>query len=172
MIGYVGTLEDRVDWGLITRISETNPRASIVLVGRPGPDGDSPWQSERAACLAHPNVHAIGWRSQSSIDAYNRSFDLGLIPYRVDHPFNLACCPTKIMDYMAAGRPVVATDLPECRLYSHLFDVVEPGDFAEAVRVRLASGPDDGQAGLRLDHAQANSCRVVAGRLLDWIDRT
>ncbi len=79
--------------------------------------------------------------AKSTIDAYNRSFDLGLIPYRVDHPFNVACCPTKIMDYMAAGRPVVSTDLPECRLHAHLFDVVEPDDFVEAVAARLAERP-------------------------------
>jgi teichuronic acid biosynthesis glycosyltransferase TuaH len=172
LIGYVGTLEDRVDWELMTRIARTNPTASIVLIGRVGPDGDAPWQVARRKCQNEPNVHAIGWRSQDTIDRYNRSFDLGLIPYVVDHPFNVACCPTKIMDYMAAGRPVVATNLPECRLYGHLFDVVEPGDFADAVAARLDQGPDDGRAALRLDHARENSCRAVAGRLLDWIDRT
>jgi teichuronic acid biosynthesis glycosyltransferase TuaH len=171
LIGYVGTLEDRVDWALMNRVAETNPTGSIVLVGRVGGDGDASWQRERSNCLARPNVHAIGWRDQAGIDAYNRSFDLGLIPYRVDHPFNLACCPTKIMDYMASGRPVVSTDLPECRLYPDLFDVVESGGFAEAVAGRLAAGPDDGRASLRLDHARANSCEAVVNRLLDWVDR-
>ena len=32
------------------------------------------------------------------------------------------------MDYMATGRPIVSTDLPECRLYSDLFDVAEDAD--------------------------------------------
>ncbi len=170
LIGYVGTLEDRVDWSLMARLAGSNPAASIVLVGRVGPDGDAPWQADRRRCLASPNVHAIGWRPQTTIDAYNRSFDLGLIPYRVDHPFNVACCPTKIMDYMAAGRPVVATDLPECRLYPHLFDVVTPEDFPGAVEARLAAGPDDGRAALRWEFAVENSCRRVAERLLDWIE--
>lgn len=169
LIGYVGTLEDRVDWSILRQVAEAQPAASIVLVGRVGPDGEAPWQAERRACLGLPNVHAIGWRGQALIDSYNRSFDLGLIPYRVDHPFNLACCPTKIMDYMAAGRPVVSTDLPECRLHDRLFDVVAPSRFAEAVSARLAGGPDDGQASARLDHAREHSCRRVAGRLLDWI---
>jgi len=169
LIGYVGTLEDRVDWALMAGLAETNPTASIVLVGRVGPDGDAPWQADRRRCLASPNVHAIGWRAQDTIDAYNRSFDLGLIPYAVDHPFNLACCPTKVMDYMAAGRPVVSTDLPECRLYPHLFDVVPTGEFIQAVAHRLAAGPDDGRSAARLAFARANSCRRVAERLLDWI---
>jgi glycosyltransferase involved in cell wall biosynthesis len=172
LIGYVGTLEDRVDWALMARVGETNPTASIVLVGRVGGDGDAPWQADRRRCLAMPNVHAIGWRAQSTIDAYNRSFDVGLIPYRVDHPFNVACCPTKIMDYMAAGRPVVATDLPECRLYPQLFDVVTPDGFVSATESRLADVPDDGRASARLAFARENSCRKVAERLLDWMDGT
>ncbi len=169
LIGYVGTMEDRVDWSLVAEVARTNPGASIVLVGRVNPDGEEPWQVERRECLALSNVHAIGWRNQASIDGYNRSFDVGLIPYRVDHPFNLASCPTKIMDYMAAGRPVVSTDLPECRLYRSQFDVVEPTNFVEAVSARIKAGPDDGRATLRLATARENSCRKVAERLLDWI---
>lgn len=168
-VGYVGTLEDRVDWGLMDRVAATNPGASIVLVGRVGPAGEADWQFDRRRCLARPNVHAVGWRDQSVIDRYNRAFDVGLIPYRVDHAFNVACCPTKVMDYMAAGRPVVATDLPECRLYGEVFDVVPSTEFAGAVARRLAAGPDDGRAAARWGLARRESCRAVASRLLDWI---
>ena len=169
-VGYVGTLEDRVDWEMLDQAAATNPQASFILIGRVDPDGSAPWQSDRRRCLSRSNVHAIGWREQAVIDSYNRSFDLGLIPYRTDHPFNIACCPTKIMDYMAAGRPVVATDLPECRLYSQVFDVVSPSEFAAAVAYRLASGPDDGRAATRWELARSGSCRSVVSRLLDWID--
>ncbi len=169
LIGYIGTMEDRVDWSLVLGVARSNPEASIVLVGRVGADGSASWQAERRACLERPNVHAIGWRGQDTIDAYNRSFDLALIPYQVAHPFNLASCPTKIMDSMASGRPVVATDLPECRLYRDQFDVVEPSGFIEAVRARIQAGPDDGRAALRLATARENSCRNIAEKLLDWI---
>lgn len=169
LVGYVGTLEDRVDWALLARVAEANPRASLVLVGRVGPDDGEAWQALRRRCLAMSNVHAIGWRSQATIDAYNRAFDVALIPYRVDHPFNVSCSPTKIMDYMAAGRPVVSTDLPECRLHSDRFDVVAPGAFAEAVSDRLAAGSDDGRAAARLAWARDHSCRSEVERLLDWL---
>ena len=119
-----------------------------------------------------PNVHAIGWRPQATIDAYNRSFDVGLIPYRVDHPFNVACCPTKIMDYMAAGRPVVSTDLPECRLYRPpVRRGRRPSDSSRPSPPGSPPAPTTAGPRLRLDFARANSCRRVAERLLDWIDR-
>ncbi|MBX6316689.1 MAG: glycosyltransferase, partial [Isosphaeraceae bacterium] len=170
LLGYVGSLEDRVDWALLARLADAFPSGSLVLVGRPTPEGRAPWQADRRRCLARPNVHAIGWRPQEAIDRYNRAFDVCLIPYRVDHPFNQACCPTKIMDSMGTGRPIVATALPECRLYSHLFDVVPDADaFLNAVGSILATGSDDGRAPLRHQWAREHTCAQVADRFLAWL---
>jgi glycosyltransferase involved in cell wall biosynthesis len=78
------------------------------------------------------------------------AFDVCLIPYDTSNPFNQACCPTKIMDYMASTRPVVATDLPECRLHEGLFDVAPDAEsFVAAVAEILAHGGDDGRATAR-----------------------
>ena len=88
-----------------------------------------------ARFLSRPNVHAIGWRSQESLAGYYQAFDVTLIPYRLDHPFNRACNPTKIMDAMGSGRPIVATAIPECRLHAERFHVAEDADgFIAAVR--------------------------------------
>jgi glycosyltransferase involved in cell wall biosynthesis len=169
LVGFVGAMEDRVDWALLAQLAERHPEVSFVLVGRIDGRGSEPWRVDRSRCLALPNVHSTGWRAQETIDAYNRSFDLAIIPYRTDHPFNIACCPTKIMDGMAAGRPVVMTDIPECRLHGEAFDVVSPDRFLDAVSHRLATGCDDGRAAVRHRLALANACPNVAGRLLDWI---
>ena len=172
-IGYIGSLEDRVDWPLLTRLADAEPAAALVLIGRLDPGGCGPWVEDRRRCLARPNVHHLGWRPQAAIGAYNRAFDVSLIPYRVDHPFNQACCPTKIMDAMGTGRPIVATALPECRLYEHLFDVAPDLDaFLAAVRRILAAGSDDGRAAARHDWARANTCERVAERLLGWLPET
>ena len=64
-LGYVGTLEDRVDWSLMARLAETNP-IGLDHPGRPGRPGRRrrPGRLDRRRCLASPNVHAIGWRPQ------------------------------------------------------------------------------------------------------------
>jgi glycosyltransferase involved in cell wall biosynthesis len=170
LLGYVGTLEDRIDWGLLGRLADAFPRASIVLVGRVQATRRGPWQAEARRCLARPNIHAIGWRPQDEIAHYHRAFDVCLIPYRADHPFNRVCCPTKILDYMASGRPIVSTDLPECRLYERLFHVTDSTEgFLTAVADALAIGEDDPKIDERFQWAHAHTCERVVERLLDWL---
>ena len=172
LLGYVGSLESRVDWPLLTRLSEAIPQASIILIGRPAsaPARGSDWSRARRICLARPNVHALGWRAQDRIPLYNRAFDVALIPYDMADPFNQVCSPTKIMDCMATGRPTVSTALPECCLYEHLIHVADgPRPFLAAVQSILDSGSDDGLAGARHAHALQNTCAVVAERLLDLL---
>ena len=134
-LGFIGSLEDRLDWELMDRISRTFAEASIIVVGRVADRSTSPGGTQCSRFLSRPNVHALGWRAQEALAAYYQAFDVTLIPYRMDHPFNRACNPTKIMDAMGSGRPIVATAIPECRLHAERFDVAENGDeFIEAVR--------------------------------------
>jgi hypothetical protein len=94
-----------------------------------------------------------------------------LIPYLLDNAFNRACNPTKIMDAMGSGRPIVATAIPECRLHSERFHVVEDaGAFLGALRRILASGSDDGRAAVRHAFALANTCHSVGERLMDLVE--
>lgn len=168
LLGYVGSMEDRVDWELMDRLSLAFPAASIVVVGRVGAPVDQPWWEPCARFLSRPNVHAIGWRSQEDLPRYYQAFDATLIPYRLDHPFNRACSPTKIMDAMGSGRPIVATAIPECRLHRDRFHVAEDADaFLSAVREIVERGSDDGRSALRHAFATEHSCRGVAGRILD-----
>ena len=68
-LGYIGSLEDRVDWELMDRISRTFPDASIVVVGRVRDPVDEPWWNECSRFLSRPNVHALGWRPQEALAA-------------------------------------------------------------------------------------------------------
>ncbi len=141
------------------------------MVGRAGRPVAEPWWADCARLLDRPNVHAIGWRPQETLAQYYQSFDVSLIPYRLDHPFNRACSPTKIMDAMGSGRPIVATAIPECRLHAERFHVAEDADeYLAAVRQLLEDDSDDGRASIRHAFAVANSCRGVGERLLDLIE--
>lgn len=173
VLGFVGSLEDRLDWRLLDRIACKLPHASIVLIGdRPRTDRiEASWIEDVRTLEKRPNVWFVGRRPNDQIARYIQAFDICMIPYRVDHPFNIACCPTKIIDYMGTGRPIVSTELPECALYRESFDVAGDADaFIAAIRSILESGSDDGRGVARAEHARANTCDRVVERLLDRLD--
>ena len=167
----MGSLEDRLDWPLLEHLAQEFTEGSVVLIGRPpAPCPREHWYRDYERAAALPNVHLLGWRTQAEINRYNAAFDVCLIPYRTDHPFNRVACPTKVMDYMATSRPVVTTALPECRLYEHLFEVVEtPAAFAAAVHRVVAQGSDDGRSSLRWETARATTWERTSATLLRHI---
>ena len=170
-LGFIGSLEDRIDWELIESLARAFPEGSIVLVGRePSLARSEAWHASYQSARKLPNVHVLGWRPQERISEYNASFDVCLIPYRTDHPFNIAACPTKVMDYMAGTRPVVTTSLPECRLYGSLFDVAEShAAFIAAVRQIVDRGSDDGRSSLRWETALSSTWEKTSEVMLHQI---
>jgi hypothetical protein len=168
-LGFVGSLEDRVDWNLIERLAGEFPKGSIFLIGRePAPCPGQAWYDDYRRVRRRANVHCLGWRTAEEIQRFNLAFDVCLIPYRVNHPFNRVACPTKIMDYMATSRPIVSTDLPECQLYNDLFEVADdPASFCAAVRWIVERGSDDGRAFLRRQRASQWTWKHTARSVLD-----
>jgi teichuronic acid biosynthesis glycosyltransferase TuaH len=136
-VGYVGNLTDRVDWPFVARVAELMPEtrfhfvgnAADGLIGR-GLAGTAAWQSERARSLAMPNVVHEGPIPQAAVPEHYWRYAVNWMPYDVRHPFNVAACPTKIMDALASGRPFVTTDMPEVRLYPESLHIVATAEEA------------------------------------------
>ena len=150
-VGYVGTLNDRVDWRFAAAVAARCPDVRFTFVGplhdaspRGGTRPD--WPAERDRVLAMPNVRYVAPVAHHEVIRFYWNFSASWIPYDAEHPFNVACCPTKIMDGLAAGRPVLSTDLPECRLYPEWVTVVgDPETAADQIaRLRASTrGPEE-----------------------------
>lgn len=82
--------------------------------------------------------------------------DVGLVPYG-DPAFNRASSPLKTLENLAAGRAVVATDLPAvCWLDTALVTVAgDPDGSADAVEAALAA--PRGRAARRPQHGRAGT---------------
>lgn len=174
ILGYLGGLEDRLDWPLIARLARQFPQASIALVGpRPDLSGSQEWQVQARETLALPNVYATGGVNQQEIAQVYAAFSVNLIPYCTRHPFNIACSPTKLLDAMGSTRPTVATALPECLLYINLYDIAEThDDFCSRIEQILANDCRDGREKARWAHAQSHRSAIVMDTLfrLLWCD--
>jgi glycosyltransferase involved in cell wall biosynthesis len=134
-VGYVGTLGERVDWRFVREVAEECSGLTFRFAG--GLDDasrwhDRPaWKEARSQAFSLPNVEHVGRIPQEEVTEVYWSSAVNWIPYDTDHPFNEASCPTKIMDGLASGRPLVSTAVPECTLYPRWIDVV--GSVSEAV---------------------------------------
>ncbi|MEV6343180.1 glycosyltransferase [Actinoplanes sp. NPDC051851] len=128
--GVCGHLSERIDIGLLEAVVDEG--LSLLLVG----PYDSRWEPERFQALtARDRVQWTGPRPYERMPSYMRHLDVGLTPY-TDTAFNRASFPLKTLEYLAAGLPVVSTDLPATRWLSTglVTLATEPADFAKAAR--------------------------------------
>jgi glycosyltransferase involved in cell wall biosynthesis len=110
VIGYAGMINWRIDVDLMVYLAERHPEWSFALVGPVKED-------ENLARLTRlPNVHCFGRKTVAELPAYLKAMDVCLIPYVLnDYTHNIF--PLKLYEYMAAGKPIVATDMAEMRAY-------------------------------------------------------
>ncbi len=102
IIGYVGGLHHAVDYDLLREAIAATPEWNWVFVG--------PYRDPRASLPGTGNVRHTGWRPHGEVSRYVRAFDVCIIPYREDGATD-AVLPTKLYEYLAAGKPVVSTRL-------------------------------------------------------------
>ncbi len=126
--GFVGQINNRTDLRLLEAIADRG--RSLLLVGPKDPAYE-PGRFE--ALQRRRNVCWVGVKPASELPGYLRLIDVGLVPY-TDCPFNRSSFPLKTLEYLAAGRAVVATDLPAIRwLATDLVCIADARSFADQV---------------------------------------
>jgi len=154
--GLIGQINERIDIALLEAVAARG--RSLLLVG---PRGMSFEPTRWAALLQRPNVRWVGPRRYEQLPAYLRAIDVGLVPYN-DSAFNRGSFPLKTLEYLAAGRPVVATSLPATRwLATDLISIADdPSAFANAVDRWLNEPRTEAAASARRAFAEQHSwCR-------------
>jgi hypothetical protein len=121
-VTYIGNLSDRVDWRLVDKVVELCPElvfnfVGIFDTGSAKNRAKAGWRSRMESVFARTNVKTAINVPQALITQWSWRAGANWIPYDICHPFNIACCPTKIMDCLASGRPLLSTAVPECLLY-------------------------------------------------------
>ncbi len=112
VIGYIGVIDFRLDVKLLSYMAKRQPDWSFALIGPVKSDVADLGQLARL-----PNVHLLGYRAIPRLPAYIKAMDVCLIPYVLDD-FAHHIFPLKLYEYMAAGKPIVATDMEEMRRYA------------------------------------------------------
>lgn len=120
--GYIGAIAEWFDVSLVYFVAGQRPEWDFVLVG-------STAGADVTSLASLPNVKLIGEVPYEMVASYVHGFDVCLIPFKLNDLI-LHTNPVKVYEYLSAGKPVVATPLPELQ-------VLEEG------LVHLAGSKDD-----------------------------
>jgi glycosyltransferase involved in cell wall biosynthesis len=102
-IGYVGSLQSiRLDIDLLAFIALHRPEWNIILVG---PEDDV---FKHSVLHGISNVHFLGSQKSDDLPAYINAFDVCINPQLINQ-VTVGNYPRKIDEYLAMGKPVVAT---------------------------------------------------------------
>ncbi len=121
ILGFTGYLDDWVDIRLIRQIADSNRNWQVVLIG--------PVRTDITILLRRENVHLIQRKPYRLIAGYIRHFDVCLLPFKIN-PLTHAVNPLKIYEYLALGKPVVATATAEMEFFKDLvYSARHPEEF-------------------------------------------
>lgn len=137
IIGFHGLLADWVDFELIKKTAEHFRDGSVVLIGKIAVDAE-----QKVKILdGVPNIHFLGRKPYAELPAYCKGFDVALNPFEINE-LTLAANPLKVREYLAAGLPVVSTDIPEVRVLADCRVGTSHDDFIAQIEAALRSPKD------------------------------
>lgn len=164
--GFVGMLQECIDYDVLRAVAGAFPEAKMKFVGRTLPGVDLSWMKD------YPNMELLGLVPQPELPGLIKDFDVCLNTF-ADNDLSKDVSPLKFYEYLATGKPVVSTPVPlQVRDYADCIYIGEtPDDFVEKCREALEETPDSPKAAERLRQARACSWdeRIKAMKqILGW----
>jgi glycosyltransferase involved in cell wall biosynthesis len=137
-VGYVGALNEKVDYALLEQVARSHPDWHLVLVGAL----DLMVHPDRADGLKRlPNVHWLGRVPVDQVPLAIAGMDVCVLPYE-NNAWTANIDSLKLYEYLACGRPVIATEVPAARAFPGLVQIAsDPESFAREIADALAEGP-------------------------------
>ncbi len=134
-IGYCGALNEKIDFKLLAHLARTRRDWQIVLIG----SLDLASQPAKADALKGlENVHWLGRLPVTQLPPAIASFDVCLLPYEINE-WTANIDSLKLYEYLACGRPIVATDVPAARAFPEVVRIGrDPDEFAAQIAGAIA----------------------------------
>lgn len=138
IIGYIGTiLTSRLDIELLTKVCEMKKEWSFVFVGQT----DEIFSNASIQKLS--NVYFLGHRESSVLPNYLKQFDVAINPQPVNE-YTIGNYPRKVDEYLAMGKPVVATKTDTMSIFQEVVYLGEtPEDYLLLIEKALLENNKD-----------------------------
>ena len=120
-IGYLGSVDERLDYDLLELLISKTPQYQYLFVGRV----TNPAYEKRLKAFS--NVALMGSQPPATLPAWVQQFDVCLIPF-VKNELTAGIYPLKINEYLAAGKPVVATRFADLSDFEAVVQIANDDD--------------------------------------------
>ncbi|MEM6763336.1 MAG: glycosyltransferase [Bacteroidota bacterium] len=117
-VGYVGSMDFRMDVNLLQYLVESRPDVYFLFVG---PITD---QGLRLSLSVYDNVIFAGPQQPDRLPYWLAKMDVGIIPF-VNNGFTQNIYPMKINEYLAAGLAVVSTDFGDLKDFEEVITITD-----------------------------------------------
>lgn len=136
VIGCLGNLFEYFDQEFVAEVARLRPNWSLVIVGK--------IMTNANRLQEQPNIHLMKAVPYERLPEFCRGLDAGFVAYKPEHPFSQNANPLKLREYLAAGLPVVALDIPAAHALGVMVSLVHtPLEFVSAVEQLLFSDSAD-----------------------------
>lgn len=134
-IGFMGAISEyKLDFDLIKKIAQCRPRWSLVLIGPIG-EGD-PW-TDQSNLEGMDNIYLLGYRPYFKLPHYLKGIDVAILPNLINN-YTKAMFPMKFFEYLAAGKPIVSTNIPAITEFANYIEIADSlDDFVVAIEKSL-----------------------------------
>ena len=170
VLGFTGKITPRIDFRLLVHLATAHPEWTLAMIG-PHEDTEAlKRNADYRAFVDAPNVHLLGPRPYRDLPRHMRAFDICLLPYTTDDPFNIHCSPLKLYEYLATGKPIVSTDLPAVRPFDGLVRIARDAEEFERQVAAALEEQDEDLRQRRLAVARENSWESRAKTVLQIME--
>ena len=125
VLGYYGCLATWFDYDLVIEVAKRRPDWCFVLVGYCFDGTISRLQEAKM-----DNIILYPAQPYQKLPSFIAGFDIQTIPFVINDITN-ATSPVKLFEYMAAGKPILTSALPECLQYRSVSIYQNADDFIE-----------------------------------------
>lgn len=167
VIGYCGALiATRLDLDLLYDLARQEPGWNFVLVG---PEDEEFRKSSLHDC---PNVYFLGAKPVSELPKYIHQFDVCINPQLLNQ-MTIGNYPRKVDEYLAAGKPVVATQTEAMEMFSsHVYLCSSREEYIDGIRKALNETSGEVNAVARKEFAQSHTWSASVHKLYEAIIKT
>jgi GT2 family glycosyltransferase/glycosyltransferase involved in cell wall biosynthesis len=155
VVGYFGAIAEWYETEWIEQCATSRPDWDFVLIG-------SAFGADTSRLSTMPNVRLAGEQPYLELPTFLATFDVAVIPFKIN---DLIRCtnPVKLYEYMAAGKPVVASPIPEVMRETSLAYIAADASEFERQIEKARSEDSDALRRKRRDWAAEHTWRQRAG---------